>query len=229
VGPALAARIRDEADPFLVEVSLHGARAATHDRQTRVPGSFERLVANVGAMREAGLRVKLQAALTRWNEGEVEEMLDLAASLGAPLRFDPVVTPRDDGDLAPLELAASAEGRARLLEALRSRAEAAGPAPEAGLQGDDVAGPVPSTKHCGAGASTVAIDPWGGVFPCVQWRVPVGNLHEAGIREIWERSPALGGVRRENEAVRARLAEADGDARLLAYCPGIAFRTPRGR
>ena len=36
----MARRVRDEIDPFLIEVSLHGATAATHDRQTRVPGSF---------------------------------------------------------------------------------------------------------------------------------------------------------------------------------------------
>ena len=43
----LARRLQDEVDPYMVEVSLHGASAATHDRQTRVPGSFERLVANI--------------------------------------------------------------------------------------------------------------------------------------------------------------------------------------
>ena len=48
---AMARRIRDEIDPFLIEVSLHGASAAVHDRQTRVPGSFERLLANLREMR----------------------------------------------------------------------------------------------------------------------------------------------------------------------------------
>src|SRR5205807_1264407 len=61
---ALARRIRDEIDPFLVEVSLHGATAAVHDRQTREPGSFERLLANLREMRGLGLRVKLNSTLT---------------------------------------------------------------------------------------------------------------------------------------------------------------------
>lgn len=227
VGPREAARLRDEADPFLVEVSLHGARAATHERQTRVPGSFSRLVANVAAMREAGLRVRLQATLTRWNEDEPEAMLDLAAGLGVPLRFDPVVTPRDDGDPAPLGLAASEAGRARLFAALAARAGAP-EAQGAALQGDDVAGPAPAAKHCGAGASTLTVDPYGDVFPCVQWRVPVGSLHESGLREIWERSPALGRVRRANEEVRSRLAAWGADAPLLSHCPGLAAREPGG-
>ena len=63
----MARRIRDEVDPFLIEVSLHGATAATHDRQTRVPGSFDRLIANLREMTDLGLRVKLNITLTLWN------------------------------------------------------------------------------------------------------------------------------------------------------------------
>src|SRR6185295_4685519 len=84
----LARRLRDEVDPFLVEVSLHGASAATHDRQTRVPGSFERLLANLGELRALGLRVKINSTLTAWNEGEIEEMYALADRLGLPLQLD---------------------------------------------------------------------------------------------------------------------------------------------
>ena len=43
----LAQRMKDEVDPFVIEVSLHGATPETHDRQTRVPGSFVRLVGNL--------------------------------------------------------------------------------------------------------------------------------------------------------------------------------------
>src|SRR5687768_7453541 len=39
----LARRLREEVDPFVVDLSLHGARAESHDRLTRVPGSFDRL------------------------------------------------------------------------------------------------------------------------------------------------------------------------------------------
>ena len=44
---ALLERLQREVDPFLVEVSLHGATAEIHDRQTRVTGSFHRLIANL--------------------------------------------------------------------------------------------------------------------------------------------------------------------------------------
>ena len=86
----VARRIREEVDPFLVEVSIHGATAETHDRQTRVPGSFERLVANIRAMKSLGLRVKANSVLTRWNEHEVEALIalcddDLGVAFQIPL------------------------------------------------------------------------------------------------------------------------------------------------
>ena len=73
----LARRLRDEVDPFLVEVSLHGATAATHDRQTRVPGSFDQLMANLREMLALGLRVKVNSTLTLWNENETAAMYAL--------------------------------------------------------------------------------------------------------------------------------------------------------
>ena len=173
----MARRIRDEVDPFLIEVSLHGATAATHDRQTRVPGSFERLLDNLGEMRGLGLRVKINSTLTVWNENEAEGMLDLAESLGLPIQIDPEVSPRDDGDRGPLVLAPTREGVRRLFALQAERALAAAGA--AGLSiargADDGTLPAPVAKHCGAGSAGVAVDPYGNVYPCVQWRRPWGT------------------------------------------------------
>ena len=242
VGAEMAARLKREIDPFILEVSLHGARPETHDRQTRVAGSFARLVANLAAMRAEGLRVRINSTLTRWNEDEVEGMLDLAESFGMAVQFNPVVSPRDDGDLSPLELAPTPGGVAGLLATQKARSEArrvaAGEndvnaaAVTAGFQvareGDDLAAAAPPAKHCGAGSATVTIDPYGDVLPCVQWRVPVGNLREAGIREIWETSGALRAVRRANAEVKSRLAAFGPDVSLLAHCPGSAASASGG-
>src|SRR4051812_49806679 len=192
----LARRVRDEVDPFLIEVSLHGATAAVHDRQTRVPGSFDRLLANLRELRDLGVRVKLNSTLTLWNEGEVEGMFALADSLGLPLQVDPEVTPRDDGGREPLAISPSRAGVARMfaLQAARSRSSA-GEALAVAKGGDDGTLPAAVEKHCGAGSAGVAVDPYGNVYPCVQWRRPVGNLHQQSIREIWTGSAGLREVR----------------------------------
>lgn len=220
---AVARRIRDEVDPFLVEVSIHGATADTHDRQTRVPGSFARLLGNIRTMKSFGLRVKANSVLTRWNEHEVEELLTLCDDLEVVLQIDPEVKPKDDGDQSTLAIEASAEGQARYRRVLEARSKrdvavTKDPSPAA-TRRTNMAG---TDKHCGAGSNNIAIDPYGSVLPCVQWRVSVGNLHEQRVTEIWAESGMLREVRETTKAARRKL-EGLGDAGLVSnFCPGAA-------
>ena len=55
------------------------------------------------------------------------------------------------------------------------------------FQANDAA-EVAGSKHCGAGSATVTVDPFGNVYPCVQWRRRVGNLHEQSIQTTWRQS-----------------------------------------
>jgi MoaA/NifB/PqqE/SkfB family radical SAM enzyme len=235
----MARRIREEIDPFLIEVSLHGASAAVHDRQTREPGSFERLLVNLREMRSLGLRVKLNSTMTAWNEHEIEDMMALADELELPLQVDPEVTPRDDGDLEPKSISPSRAAVRRLFELLAARAAAARAQPEgqelpaptgaaaippvqAMRLADDGLVPAAAAKHCGAGSSGIAVDPYGNVYPCVQWRRPVGNLHERSIRDIWASSSGLAEVRALTVEAKKMVDGFGPEGRLLNFCPGNA-------
>ncbi|HZF07729.1 MAG TPA: radical SAM protein [Thermoanaerobaculia bacterium] len=228
----LLRRLRDEVDPFIVEVSLHGATAATHDRQTRVPGSFERLLANLNEMGELGFRIKINSTLTAWNEGEIEGMFDLVESLGAAFQVDPEVSPKDDGDRGPLSIAPTREGMLRLFAVQEERARLAWERanrgePESAKSGvargaDDETMPVSVHKHCGAGSAGIAVDPYGNVYPCVQWRRPVGNLHERRIGEIWAQSTGLKEVREITAAAKGVVEGYGASGPLLNFCPGNA-------
>jgi MoaA/NifB/PqqE/SkfB family radical SAM enzyme len=223
----LARRIKEEVDPFVVELSLHGARALTHDRQTRVAGSFERLLANLREMLALGLRLKLNSTLTAWNEGEIEEMYAIADGLGVRLSISAEVTPRDDGDRSPLAISASPDGLRRLFEVQLARARGTGaagarpPAPEAHPDHEGL--PDSGDKHCGAGSSAIAVDPFGNVYPCVQWRRALGNLHEKSIQEIWSTSPVLEEIRRLTAEAKKVVDSHGGRGRLSDFCPGAAL------
>lgn len=225
----LARRMREEVDPFVVDLSLHGARAESHDRQTRVPGSFDRLIANLPELLALGLRLKLNVTLTRWNEHEVEGMFAIADGFGLPLTVNPVVSPRDDGDSSPLALDASAEGKlrfyrladaraaARVVRGETARAELGGPVDE------ELAG-APVGYNCGAGTGGITVDPYGNVLPCVQWRRPVGNLHQQTIGEIWSASTRLAEVRRIN-ATAGGEASARAAEGFMGHCMGLSELT----
>jgi len=233
----LARRLRDEVDPFVVETSLHGACAETHDRQTRVPGSFTRLVENIRDMTALGLRVKVNSTLTTWNEREVAGMFALCDSLGLPLRFDLQVSPRDDGDRTPLNIAPTPEGLRNLMRVeterhaasiaddagkpSRAAQEAAARNTAASAQGNyDAPLPIPKVaKHCGAGSSGIAVDPYGNIYPCVTWRRATANLHETSISAIW--GTGFDEFRRQTEEA-AGVVAAHPRGGLLNFCPGLA-------
>lgn len=219
-----ALRLKAEVDPYLVEMSLHGACAETHEQQTRQAGSFERMVANIRRMKTMGFRMRLNSALTRLNEEEVSDMFALADELGVPLRFDPDITPKDDGDLSPLLLTASDAGKKRMFRLTAERALASRPAtnrPVASLPirppgGPEVTQKPTRQKNCGAGSTSLAVDPFGNVYPCVQFRRRVGNVHQDSVRSIWEESRELERIRTLAYAAHEQ-AMANG---MDSYCMG---------
>ncbi len=211
----IARRILGEMRPSLVEVSLHGNTAITHDAQTQKSGSFKRLIANLKTMKRIGLPLRLNSTVTRLNEDELQDMYSLADQLAIPLRFDPEVTAKDDGDQSPLSLAASPAGLARLRNIQAARIpKDIGP--------DGAKGQTPTTdRHCGAGSSSLVIDPFGTVYPCVQWRNRLGNVHDASLKTIW-RGPEITATRSDSKQVKRWLNKLPTDQRPKQYCPGVA-------
>ncbi len=212
---AIAQRVREEVDPYVVEISLHGATSETHDRQTRVPGSFERLLTNLEEMKALGLRVFMNMPLTRWNEHELDQVVSLARRLELRLNIDPAITPKDNGDTSPLTLQPSRDAVERLFR-LQNGGEL--PAHESAESSDSGHGP-----NCGAGLIVAAVDPFGSVFPCVQWRVPIGNLHQQRFSEIWDaKSQPLQKVRAINHQVGEKVASLGSAAGSVGACMGIS-------
>jgi MoaA/NifB/PqqE/SkfB family radical SAM enzyme len=220
---ATARRLVDEVAPYQVELSLHGASGATHDRQTRRPGSLERLLQNIVEMQQLGLRLKLNCTLTSWNEHEIGAIFDLAEGLRLPLSFNASLSPRDDGDTAPLRIAPSAEGMAALARALASRQVANRPddldaAVEAAAAGD-----APEViRHCGAGSSSITIDQCGNLLPCVQWRRVIGNIRDVPLNEIWLRSQGLAEIQQIAIDAKESAQRFQGPKTVSFFCPGMA-------
>lgn len=219
LGPVLARRLKEEVDPFNVDISLHGACAEAHDRQTRIPGSFDRLMVNLRTMQSLGLRIKLNSPLTAWNEGEIERMFALADGFGLRLSVDTRLTPRDDGDLTPLNISPSVDGIRKVLRLQRERADR-NEKPEVPLRREPEK---ESRHHCGAGSSTLTIDPVGNIYPCVQWRKAIGNVHNDRIAERWRESAELQRVRATTAQVKVNfLRKWDDAGKSLGFCPALA-------
>jgi MoaA/NifB/PqqE/SkfB family radical SAM enzyme len=197
--------------PMGVEMSLHGARPETHDRATAIPGSFTAMLEGLDRLRARSVPLLLKTPMTRMNEDELDGMIALAEARGVPYHVDPTITPRDDGDVSPLGYAATAAGLDRMFRRLAER----GRLPTVSREKDGL--------NCGLGRLTLAVDPEGNVYPCLQWRTTsLGNVRETPLRELWHGSP-----RREEAAAVARTANdrllaAGGAVAKFPFCPALA-------
>jgi hypothetical protein len=77
-------------------------------------------------------------------------------------------------------------------------------------------------RHCGAGSSSVTIDQWGNVLPCVQWRREVGNIRTTPFPEIWARSAELATVQKITIDARESAGRFEGPKGVAFFCPGMA-------
>jgi MoaA/NifB/PqqE/SkfB family radical SAM enzyme len=197
--------------PMAVEMSLHGSRAETHDRATAIAGSFDALLRGVDRLREREVSVVLKTPITRLCEDEMEAMHALAEARGVPWRIDPVLTARDDGDPGPLAYRASEPA----LERVYRRLAAAGQLPhEERLEGG---------VNCGLGRTTIAIDPEGNVYPCIQWRkAPMGNVRETPLRELWPTAQGRTEAAAVARAANDTLIAAGGAVAAFSFCPALA-------
>jgi MoaA/NifB/PqqE/SkfB family radical SAM enzyme len=210
VTEALAVEIA-ELRPMAVELSLHGSSALTHDRTTATPGSFDAMLRGVERLLREKVAVVLKTPLTRLNEDEMEGMQRIASERGVPLRLDSALTPRDDGDPGPLAYRASPAAVERMFRALGEQGRI--PHEERVLGG----------TNCGLGRTTLAIDPEGNVFPCMQWRrAPLGNIRDAPLGTIWRESEERVSAAATARAANDRMAEAGGVLAAFPFCPALA-------
>ena len=212
VTEALAAEI-GALRPMAAELSLHGACAETHERATATPGSFEAMLRGADRLLAAGVAVVLKTPLTRMNEAEMDGMRAIAEERGVPWRLDPVLTPRDDGDPGPLAYRASPAAVDRMFRALGEQGQI--PLEER----------VKGGTNCGLGRTTLAIDPEGNVFPCLQWRrAPLANVREASLVKAWKQSEERVAAAATARAANDRMAEAGGAIAAFPFCPALALQ-----
>jgi radical SAM protein with 4Fe4S-binding SPASM domain len=216
IDAAMARRLKEVANPLEMEISLHGATPETHEKLTCVPGSLGKVIDAVRHLRGQGIKVGLKCPITRDNEHEVLDMHRLAGGLGASIIFDPVITPRDDGDKDPLALMASDDFLRRYWSDPAYAEARREPVPKPRSDG-------PGEPVCGTGRASFAIDPYGNIYPCVAWRRKVANIKEIGsLKEIWQSSPVLIEVRRTAVEVAQTLLKQKESGSHCNFCLGVA-------
>jgi radical SAM protein with 4Fe4S-binding SPASM domain len=207
--------------PRLVEISLYGATAETHDGVTGIPGSFDRARQGIEILIGQGINVSLKSVLMTLNLDEFSAIEDLAHSYGVKFRLDAAIFPTLAGDRGPIDLRVSPEQAVDLelsdpdrirdwhefLDRFRS---------------------IPSGERlyvCGAGKTTFHIDPQGWLYPCLMVRAHKYSLLSGSFRTGWD-----GAVSRIQEETAGKDFPCSQCEQKLfcGYCPGF-FDLENGR
>ena len=172
-------------EPLTVELSIFSADAAVHDAITRVPGSFRRLVQNVVRLKAAGVRVYLKTVVMKPNVTGLSAVRRLGRELDVfSHTFTCEVSPRIDGDVfGPGRHQLDEEELFQYLSHPEWR-KAPGALPQGTSR--EIA---EQKGTCGPAVNGCCIDPYGNVFPCIAFRVPLGNVRETSFRELWYGPP----------------------------------------
>lgn len=176
ITPARADRIA-ALHPYAVEISLYGACAETHEKITRRARSFALTTRALRLLRERGVRTVMKTVLMRENVHEFGALKALADQVGAEFRYDITVTPKDDGARTPLEHRIAYADLIGLFRDTLDPAEWV----KRTIQ--------PDQPTCNIATNALLIDPSGTIFPCVQARIPIGNVRAQSLKVIWEDSP----------------------------------------
>ncbi len=194
IDEARADRIRD-LKVSEVQVSLYSADAATHDAFVGQVGAHEKTVRALGLVRERGVLTVMKTLALDLNIDALEALAELARSLGADFRVDPMLRPRTSGDAAPLRHQASSKALREQLIAKPHLFTGARERSAESLCGvDAVRGPTDAL--CAVAREVISIAADGGVLPCASFPVPGGNVREHSLVEIWRRSALFDQLRR---------------------------------
>jgi len=204
-----------------VEISVDSASPRKHDVFRGVEGSWSRAVKALENAVKLGVNHAMAVTITRENISEVDEILDLAESIGVKrvVFFNFIPVGRAAGiaehDLDPftreefmrhiyremkrrkIEIYTTAPQYGRVVVQLSRGLETA--PTHCTLRGDPVVTAIAEfIGGCGAGRIYAAIQPDGVITPCVFMQIPVGSLREKSFREIWTSSELMKPLRDKN-------------------------------
>jgi radical SAM protein with 4Fe4S-binding SPASM domain len=203
-----------EYPPYLVEVSVYGTSQATYEKVSGVRGSHSKAMAGVHTLLDAGVRVGLKTMILSDNLHEVEAIEALADELGCEFRLDALVTPRLDGDPAPLEQRVDPHVAAALEMASEKRRRDAAAFRERQMAMPDT----PDLFRCRAGVMGFHLDPQGVLRPCLMSQQYGVDAVDLGFAAAWSTTvETMRGLRREEES---RCSDCEWRA-LCGYCPSL--------
>jgi radical SAM protein with 4Fe4S-binding SPASM domain len=222
IDETVAGRIK-ESGIARVSVSLDGATAEVHNKLRQLEGSFERALEGIGRLRDQNVPFQINITLTKHNAHQLEDVYELAKSIGAVAVHIFMLVPVGCGQaLADTDMLSPEQYERKMVDIceLDGRGElqmkvTCGPHYErvirqqglykARAKGGHDGGSVPGGGHggasrgCLAGLGVLFVGHQGDVFPCGYLPVNCGNVLADRLSDIWYKNGDLARMREGNE------------------------------
>ena len=202
ITPTIADKIA-ELHPTSVDVSLLGATPETVHRIMGTKDAFRRIINGVQMLRQRNVHVQLNTLLMKLNLHERQDIIDLAKSMGASHQLVFKISPDDMGRDKSHGQQIGYEEMVALYGEMC--------APFERRSGD------PSSRTCSVGLHSCLIDPYGTVFPCVELRIPAGNLRTQSFIDIWQNAAIFQELRERHTLANLPVCRT---CALQPYCEG---------
>lgn len=205
--------------PLEVEISLYGFKK-THERITRVYGSFNKTLRAIKLLRDRNIKVYVKTTLMKQNISEIWRVRRFVEKdLGArvPILGNGLfISPCDNGNRKPLNYRLTDSQLKAYIEEEFKQFKSMGKEYKPRKVKDN-------ERLCGASLISCNMTPYGEVNPCVQIRLKKNNnLSSKSFMEIWEKNEEIKRLR----SLRIIDREDCRNCELISYCfvcPGIAF------
>ena len=163
-----------------VSFSLYSGVAAVHDAITGLVGSFEKTLKSMMMFNCAGVQTFIKCVAIKQNFDSLESVYKLGRRLKIRVSISPQITSGHTQKKA-CDYRLSAEQYEKFF-ALEAR--------YGNIKAEDHSAEIPrllENPPCSAGLNSMAIDPFGGVHPCLAFDKSIGSLREDSLENLWNK------------------------------------------
>ena len=201
--------------PRTVHFSVYSHIPEKHDSITQVKGSFDKTIRAIKACKLVNIPVNIKTPIFNETKDDIEGIVDLANSIGVSIELGANITPKKDGNLAPLSMKIKDEKEdLKVHEEIDRLIKQDKDTEIKTIKGD---------KICGAGERSISINPYGEVFPCNMLQLKIGDLNTETVKSIWQSSSQLKWWRKNNLRINKKGCEDCKYFDNCIFCPGEAM------
>ncbi|MEE2757270.1 MAG: radical SAM protein [Myxococcota bacterium] len=199
-----------------VSLSVYSANASEHDAVTLIPGSHQKTLDAARRLVARDVAVNFKTPVMVQNRDSYQTVGPIAEDIGASWELDAHIVPDDQSDFGLCSIGVH-DGE-RVLAMMHQVAERRNMVTHWANMPDASS----TARTCGAGTAMAYISPDGILYPCLNWRDPIGDLRENSFKSLWRDSAA---IKRQREVTRASYESDCGGCSFQGkchYCPGIS-------